>query len=125
MDDVADRNARDPHEASHQTARFEREHGYRTDGHTFVTTVGLCIGGIKRREEPRITLRIKYDVVDGRVDVEETHFGLGSHPPTWWICTDFWDFIDREQYEQLDKLMLQHAQEPMEEFMEESHGARG
>lgn len=95
--------------------------------HTFVTKVGLRIGGLKNRQEPRVTLRITYEVVGGEAMVKQTEisFAPNRYKPDWYPCTDFWDLIDRSQYEELDKLMLRHAREPIEDFLEESHVAHG
>ena len=93
--------------------------------HTFVTKIGLRIDGLKNRQGPRVTVRIRYEVVDGKVEDVQTDICFAQHQPNWYPCIDFWDLIDLEQYEELNKLMLQHAREPIEDFQEESHVARG
>jgi len=88
--------------------------------HTFVTTVGLRIGGIKTREEPRDLVRITYEV-RGECTIWnkiEVCTAPGAKPQRWYESGDFGDLISAEQSRELDKLLLEHAREPMEEFTE-------
>ena len=88
--------------------------------HVFTTTVGLRIGGIKTREEPSALVRIKYRVVGQQIvwDAVELRIVAGS----WYPTEDFGELIDFTQSEELDRLMLEHAEEPMEEFTEVGRG---
>ena len=88
--------------------------------HTFVTTIGLRIGGIKTREEPSAKVRIRYRVSDVHIVVHTTEicYSPKALQPCWREDCDVFELIDAEQNRELDKLLLEHAREPMEEFTE-------